>query len=86
MEYIDKMQRASPFLSRPKIVHVEIKFTQINGKEEKITFDLFELENIEILANLKKQIFKMQGSKKELINKIRDMKDEVDMLENMETV
>jgi predicted phage-related endonuclease len=86
MEYIDKMQKASPFLNRQKFVNVEIKFTKVDGKQEIIAFDLFELENIEILAQIKKQIFKMQGTKKEIINKIRDLKDEVDMLENMETV
>jgi hypothetical protein len=75
----------------PQIKSIEIKIIHVSGHHEILIFDETELQNIEIVTKMKKQLLIMERTKwknvrilREQIRKIKNMREEIKMMENME--
>lgn len=73
-----------PQLNATDIRGIEIKFVLGNGDQQIIFFNENEIQDIKTATNLKKRIVDLELAKRNMFRMIRDMRDEIVLLENTE--
>lgn len=83
---IETMRRLElqPQINANDITGIEVKFTLENGNQQIIYFNELEIHDIKTATNLKKRITELELAKRNIFRMIRDMHDEIVLLENTE--